>query len=500
MVKKIIVSAAIAVCALCSDADNLIILHTNDTHSAIDPLKDGTGGILRRKVIVDSVRSVHRNVLLVDAGDAVQGTLYFTLFDGEVERKLMNAMGYDIMILGNHEFDSGMENLDNYVRHSDAQWLSTNYDLRETTLNSLFAPYIIKEFDGKRIGFIGINLNPDGMISDAKCQGVKYLDGIKAANSTAWSLKHNEKVDMVVAVTHIGYASGDRPIDLDLAAASEDIDLIIGGHSHTRIDPADPRTPHWKLTNALGDNIAVVQSGSLGRAVGEVNINLDDKSMTYRLIPVDSRLDASVDGEFANILEPYRSDVDSILGIKLGRAAEPIIKGDLGLVNMVSDMVMEIGTKLNGGAVDLAVMNKGGIRCDIPKGDITRGLIMQMMPFDNRVVIMDILGSDLAEGFDVMAFRSGDGIAGGYAEFDTKTSKCSKILIGGKELDPDKMYRIATVDYLATGGDYMKSFRNGKVVASSGNILYDDMIDTLLHGSLKGKKIKADKTPRMVGK
>lgn len=500
ILKKILIPAALVLSSISAFADNLVILHTNDTHSAIDPQKDGTGGILRRKVIVDSVRNVNENVLLIDAGDALQGTLYFTLFQGEVERKLMDAIGYDIMILGNHEFDSGMDVLHNYVSQSKAQWLTTNYDMRETALDSLFVPYIIKEYGGKKIAFIGINLNPEGMISAANSIGVKYMDAIKAANSTAWSLKHNERADMVVAVTHIGYNSGLGPVDTDIAAASEDIDLVIGGHSHTKIDPADSSTPSWKVVNAVGDSIPVVQTGSLGRYVGEIDIDLTSMDISYKLIPVNSRLDNDIDNDFAAILNPYRHSVDSILGIKVGRAAEPIVKSDCGLVNLVTDMVLEIGEKLNGGKVDLAVMNKGGIRCDMPSGDITRGLIMQMMPFDNRVVILDISGRDLAEGFDVMAGRFGDGISGGYAEFDNESLKCTRILIGGKELVPDKIYRIATIDYLATGGDYMKSFKNGKEVARSKNILYDDMMDCLMNGSLKGKKLKGDKTLRMVGK
>ncbi|MDE6049489.1 MAG: bifunctional metallophosphatase/5'-nucleotidase [Paramuribaculum sp.] len=500
ILKKVLIPALVALGSLSAYADNLVILHTNDTHSAIDPQKDGTGGILRRKVIVDSVRKANDNVLVIDAGDALQGTLYYTLFGGEVERKLMDAMGYDIMILGNHEFDSGMDMLHKYVSQSKAQWLTTNYDLRETPLDSLFVPYVIKEYGGRKIAFIGINLNPEGMISAANSVGVRYMDAIKAANSTAWSLKHNDRADMVVAVTHIGYNSEIKPVDVDIAAASEDIDLIIGGHSHTKIDPADGRSPAWKIANALGDSIPVVQTGSLGRFVGEIAIDLDNMGVSYKLIPVNSRLDKDIDADFAAILTPYRHSVDSILGIKVGKAAESIVKADFGLVNLVSDMVMEIGEKLNGGAVDLAVMNKGGIRCDMPAGDITRGLIMQMMPFDNRVVILDISGRDLAEGFDVMAGRFGDGISGGYAEFDKNTGKCTRILIGGKELDPDKVYRIATIDYLATGGDYMKSFKNGRELARSNNILYDDMMDCLLNGSLKGKKIKADRTLRMVGK
>ena len=150
--KRLITSIAISLTALASVAGNLVILHTNDTHSAIDPDDKGLGGIVRRKVLTDSVRASQPNVLLVDAGDAVQGTLYFTLYDGEVERRLMNELGYDIQILGNHEFDNGMERLAAQWRQLNAQRLSSNYDFRGTPLDSVFKPYAIKEYDGKKIG------------------------------------------------------------------------------------------------------------------------------------------------------------------------------------------------------------------------------------------------------------------------------------------------------------------------------------------------------------
>ncbi|MCI9608549.1 MAG: bifunctional metallophosphatase/5'-nucleotidase [Muribaculaceae bacterium] len=500
MLSKILISAVAAGAALCSSADNLVILHTNDTHSAIDPAADGKGGILRRKVIVDSVRAARKNVMLVDAGDAVQGTLYYTLFGGEVERKLMDDMGYDLQILGNHEFDSGMEALSKQVAQSKAQWLTTNYDMSGTALDEFFAPYVIKEFDGKRIGFIAINLDPDGMISAANCAGVKYLDGMKAANSTAWHLKHNERVDMVVALSHIGYNSGVKPLDTDIAKSSEDIDIIIGGHSHTLINPELENAPEWRVANAAGDTILVVQTGSLGRYVGEIDIDLETLRPTYRLIPVDSRLDSRIDPASAAILEPYRHDVDSILGIKIGRAAAPLVKADFGLVNLITDIVYRAGSDLNGKAVDMAVMNKGGIRCDMPAGNITRGLIMQMLPFDNRIVLIDIKGSDLAAGFDVMAGRLGDGVSNASAVFDPATGKCTQIYIGGKPLDPEKTYRVATIDYLATGGDYMRSFKNATETGRSSNVLYDDVITYLGKKPYKGKKIKPDTNLRMTPK
>lgn len=152
-------------------ADQLVILHTNDTHSQLDPTDKNLGGILRRKALVDSVRSAEPEMLLIDCGDAVQGTLYYTLYKGEAERVMMNNLGYDIQILGNHEFDNGMEELAREWSQLNAEKLTSNYDLRGTALDSIFKPYTTHTFGNRKIGFMAINLDPKGMIADHQCRG-----------------------------------------------------------------------------------------------------------------------------------------------------------------------------------------------------------------------------------------------------------------------------------------------------------------------------------------
>lgn len=170
----------------------------------------------------------------------MQGTLYFNLYRGEVEHKVMNALEYDLATLGNHEFDNGAEELAGLLRNDNATWISTNYDVDESPLAGLVVPYVVKEYDGKKIGVMALNLDPKGMISDRNVKGIDYMDVYEAAEHTAWALRHNEKADVVVALTHIGYADNARANDSILAAVSKDIDLIIGGHSHTPLNPADP--------------------------------------------------------------------------------------------------------------------------------------------------------------------------------------------------------------------------------------------------------------------
>lgn len=500
MIKKRLASllatvlTVITLSAQSAEKERIVLVHTNDTHSHIDPTSNGEGGILRRKVLTDSIRNAEKNVIVIDAGDALQGSVYFTLFGGEVERKMMNAVGYDYQIMGNHEFDNGLESLANQWKQANAELLSTNYDLSGTPLDGIVKPYAINETGGRKLGIIAINVDPYGLVAPHNYENVEYLDGIKAANATAWHLKHNEKCDMVIAVTHIGYSSRPGYNDLDLAGASEDIDIIIGGHSHTRIDP-NSKQAH--AVNAKGDTILIAQAGKWGREIGEVIIEPDGKT-TSNLIKVDSRLDNSIDPEAAAILAPYRHSVDSILSVKVGRSASKMVQGSTELVNMISDLVAEIGSNMAGRKVDLALMNRGGIRCDLPKSDITKGLLMQMMPFDNRITLLELKGSDLTDAFDVMAGRNGDGVSSEVrAKYDSETKKSSEVTINGEPIDPDRIYLISTIDYLAEGGDYMKPLTKGKIIGVSTKVVYDDMIDHLKSSrERRGKKLKPDTTKR----
>lgn len=481
-------------------AEKLVILHTNDTHSMIDPDdSDGLGGVLRRKVVFDSVRAAEKNVLLVDAGDFVQGTLFFNLYRGEVEQKMMNELGYDIRILGNHEFDNGIDELADLLADSRAEMLSTNYDLSRSPLGKKFRPFTIKEYGDKQVGIIAINLSPEGMISEGNYDGVVYLDAIKAANAAAWWLKHIDKVDAVVAVTHIGYDPTMPPGDKLLAEVSEDIDVIIGGHSHDHITPdadADARLQH-KVKNVSGKEVIVGQVAKSGKNVGKIELDLDDLSATYETIRIDSRLDKRTDKRLAAMIEPYRRGVDSLMKVVVGRSAVDMPRESMELLNFGADFILERGRKL-ADYVDFAILNKGGLRRDLPKGDITEGMIITLMPFYNYVNVLDIKGSDLLEAFNVMAAARGNGVSENVSiTYDPATRECVEVLIDGEPLDLDRVYRLATIDYLAKGGDYMSPLKRGKIVAKGKNVLYDDMLEEFRHGSLKGKVINPSGEPRM---
>lgn len=489
--KHIIVALILTAVATATYADRLVILHTNDTHSQIDPTDKDLGGVIRRKALIDSVRAVEPNVLLIDGGDAVQGTLFFSLFGGEVEHKVLNHLGYDMAIVGNHDFDNGVDALArNLAADTSVEWIATNYDLKDSSIGKSFVPYVVKQYGGRRIAFIGINLNPKGMIAEGNYDGVKYYDALKAANSTAWHLKHNEGIDMVVAISHLGYDIDPRPNDLTLATMSEDIDMIIGGHSHTKLVDGHDLT---RVDNLDGKKVIIAQAGSRGEYVGEITVDLDELTARSRLIPVNSRLDRYVpDQELVAMIQPYRHAIDSIMGIKIGRSAVELTKPRL--LNLFADMVYTRG-KMLAPDVDFSIINKGGIRRELPKGDITVGMIMTTLPFNNHVAVLDLTGADIVEALNVMASRGGDGIGGDIkVTVGDATPTVESVMIGGKPLDPEAVYRVATIDYLAGGGDYMQSLTNGSVVARSPQVLYDDIIDQI---KSTRKPLTASPTPRM---
>ncbi len=504
LIRKSIVLLIIAISTFITitpiSAEHLVILTTNDTHSRIDPDFDGKGGILRRKVVFDSIRAKEKNVMAIDAGDAVQGTLYFSLFKGAIEFPLLDSLKYDINILGNHEFDNGMEAIAPYYKNLKTIKLSSNYDFSATPLAGIFQPYVIKEYDGKKIGFMGINLNPSGMIADKNFKGLTYKDVIETANATAAHLKHDLGVDYVIMISHIGYDSDIKttPGDVNVIEASKDIDLVIGGHSHTTVDP-EKKKPLYKIKNKDGKNVIVTQTGSAGKNVGVIDIDLNDLEANYHLLQIDKRYDSRINyPALQGFLKPYKHVVDSIMNHEVAISEEYMPNACLGaLSNWVSDAARDITRNISGQKVDFSIMNRGGIRQPMPKGSISEGIIGSMFPFDNKLMIIELKGQQVLDAFVVMAKRQGDGVSSDLKVTYTEDGHIKKALYNGKKIKKNKIYRIATLDYLANGGDYMTPFKEGKQVFADDKKLSDRILEYVEGLSKAGKTIKSNDAERM---
>ena len=254
----------------------LIILHTNDTHSTIfpvnaqlpDTMKAGRGGFLRRIAMLKEERQKHPDLLYFDSGDFCQGSAYYTMFKGDVEIGLMNKMGIDAATIGNHEFDFGLETMANVFRQANFPIVCANYDFTGTVVEGLVKPWIIIKRNGVKIGVFGLAPQLKGLVSDKNCIGVKYLDPAKVALETATMLKEEKKCDMVICISHLGWKSYRAEDDLYMIKGSRNIDLVLGGHTHTYM----PSLEYEK--NMDGKPVPVDQNGKHAIFVGRLVVDL----------------------------------------------------------------------------------------------------------------------------------------------------------------------------------------------------------------------------------
>jgi 5'-nucleotidase len=260
------------------DARKITILHTNDQHSRIEPFPmdggkyQGLGGFAQRAVLLNEIRSQEKNVLLLDSGDVFQGTPYFNKFGGELEFKLMSEMKYDASTLGNHDFDAGINGFIKQLPHASFPFLNCNYDFTDTAMEGKILPSKIFKYDDVKIGVFGVGIELQGLVPKDLCSGVRYNDPIINANKMAKHLKYEQGCDLVICLSHLGYKYEEKKVsDMDLAYQSRNINLILGGHTHTFF------TKPEELRNADGAKVLVNQVGWAGIYLGRLDFYFEQK-------------------------------------------------------------------------------------------------------------------------------------------------------------------------------------------------------------------------------
>lgn len=261
---------------------HLTILHTNDVHSYIDPFPENhpknpnMGGVARRAALIEQIRKENPNVLLLDAGDIFQGTPYFNYFGGEIEFKLMSMMKYDLATIGNHDFDNGIDGLYNQLPNASFSFVNANYDLKNTILDGHIKPYKIFHKNGIKVGIFGLGVELEGLVDKRNYKEAVYNNPVEITHDMTRILKHEQKCDLVICLSHLGYQyknDPDKISDTKLATLTKDIDLIIGGHTHTFLD--NPTI----LKNTDGKDVIVNQVGCYGLNLGRIDFYFDnDKS------------------------------------------------------------------------------------------------------------------------------------------------------------------------------------------------------------------------------
>jgi 5'-nucleotidase len=273
----IIVLVLSTVTVLAQQKIKLVILHTNDTHSQVEPTDKSTlktadmGGYARRMGLISQIREQEKNVLLVDAGDYSQGTPYFNFFNGRIEIDAMNRMKYDAGTLGNHEFDNGIDTLAVVLKNAQFPMVSSNYQLDKTSLFPIVKKYVVLEKAGLRIGIMALDVNPESLIFEKNYRGLVYQDPIEKANEISALLKKKEKCDVIICLSHLGSDGTKKEVnDFEIARKTRYIDVIIGGHSHTLIT-------NTTVKNAAGKPMVIAQMGKSGLYLGRVELELEKK-------------------------------------------------------------------------------------------------------------------------------------------------------------------------------------------------------------------------------
>lgn len=257
----------VAVSVSFASAQRLVVIHTNDTHSHLDPTREGRGGVIERAAYIDQVRKEvgRKHVLLLHAGDFNQGTSYFTMLNGDLEVSLINALEYDCITLGNHEFDNGIEDLARRLKSVNCPVVCANYDFSPFELGNYVKPYTIVKKAGMKIGIVGILCDLTTVVSRDIVDRIPALEPTEALNKWAAYLKNEEKCDMVIALTHIGFEGGALS-DVELATKIHNVDLIVGGHSHTELDDIV-----W-VDDADGKPVGIVTDGEWGKSLGRLEV------------------------------------------------------------------------------------------------------------------------------------------------------------------------------------------------------------------------------------
>jgi len=257
----------------------ITILHTNDVHSHIDPFPKehsefpNLGGLARRATLVEAIRKENPNTLLFDAGDIFQGTPYFNFYGGELEFKLMSMLKYDAATIGNHDFDNGIDGLFAQLPHAKFQLISANYDFSNTVMNGFTKPYEIYTVDDIKIGVYGLGIELDGLVTKKLFKETVYLNPFEIAQDTERKLKEEEKCDIIICLSHLGYQyDSSKPDDLKLAANTKYTNLIIGGHTHTFLDKPTI------AKNSANIDVLVNQVGCYGVNLGRIDFYFDNKN------------------------------------------------------------------------------------------------------------------------------------------------------------------------------------------------------------------------------
>jgi 5'-nucleotidase / UDP-sugar diphosphatase len=461
-------TAGLVAAALGQQPATITILHTNDLHAHVEGKvisRVPYGGYARQATLIQRFRESDPNVILLNAGDTFQGTLYFNTYEGLADLAFMNAVRYDAMTVGNHEFDNGPEQLGRFAQFATFPLLAANLDVSaEPALAGRIHPSTVITVGGHRVGVVGAITNETPNIA-APGPSVRFLDQRESVQRAVDALTA-QGVNKIVLLTHNGFTE-----DLELARKIRDVDVIVGGHSHTALGtPALPGWPEARgayptwTTDAAGSRVAVVQAFHWGLVLGRLQAHFDaDGKITSVTEAAPVLIDGTIpeDPLVASMLAAFRKPIDALAKQPIGEAAANIERGrgENAVANLITDAMLA-ATERQGAVA--AFMNSGGVRASIGEGTVTYGTAIEVQPFGNTLVIVEITGAELKtvleEGVPEPDRLGGllHPSRGSSYRVDLSRpagSRVSDVQIAGRPLELGTTYLIAFNNFTASGGD-----------------------------------------------
>ncbi|MDO3676664.1 5'-nucleotidase C-terminal domain-containing protein [Paenibacillus ehimensis] len=438
----------------------ITLFHTNDTHSRVDESKEGIG-FAKMAALIKEYAKTNPNSLVLDAGDTFHGQTIANLVRGESIVNIMNAAGYNAMAAGNHDFNYGYERLVELAGKAKFPVLSANTKKADGT--RILNPYVIKEVDGIKLGIFGLTTPETAYKTHPNnVAGLTFTDPAVEAKAIVGELKG--KVDAIIALTHLGVDKSSIDTSIKVAEQVPDIDVIIDGHSHTKLD-----------TGMMVGNVLIAQTGEYLKQFGRVDLTFENGKLKDKVSSLITKKAADEDktpGDPAvlEIIHSVKKEQEKVLQQKVGSTSvklvgdrEVVRKGESNLGNLIADaMIDETGA-------DVAITNGGGIRDSIAAGPITKGQVITVLPFGNYIQTKKVKGSDIVAALEhgVSAYPDPLGgfpqVGGITFELDPaqpKGQRVSGVKVKGQPIDPDKMYLLATNDFMAAGGDDYKMFKD----------------------------------------
>ncbi|MDY0041629.1 MAG: bifunctional metallophosphatase/5'-nucleotidase [Desulforhabdus sp.] len=504
---------------------NLTILHTNDVHARLmelDAVGDTCeaeealkgecfGGVARRATLIREIRKNDGNFILVDAGDQFQGTLFFTKYKGIAIQRFMNELGYQAMVVGNHEFVEGPAVLADFFRGTEFPVLGSNVDAdNEPYLKNLIKPYVVLEVGGERIGILGYTVED---VADISKPGAK-LKNRALINSINTALNQLKKmnIDKIIALSHIGFGR-----DEEIAAQVEGIDVIVGGHTHTLLSNTDPTAegPYpVVIKSPTGKPVLVVTAFAWGKYLGRLDVTFDANGVLTHwngepiLLDAAVREDPRIRAEIDKLNQPLLALQQEVIGT----TGVDLVGGlfcrfeECNLGNLLTDAMLS--ATLSGGT-RIALMNGGGIRASVSKGEISRREILEVLPFSNTLCTFSIKGEDLLAALENGVSRAdsakneGTGrflqVSGLRYSWDPQRPVGTRVITAEvrqadgsyQSIEPVEVYKVAAIDYLRRGGDGYRVFAEKAVEAyDEGPLLSDVFIEYLRTHSPVAPKIE----------